>query len=67
MSNVGHTYNNLGYNFTYNDYPQMGALGKHFNYFEKDDIGYYEFQLHLLNYLLNLLLNKDKFRCINFN
>ena len=20
----------------------MGALGKHFNYFEKDDIGYYE-------------------------
>ena len=42
MSNVGHTYNNLGYNFNHNDYPKMGALGKHFNYFEKDDIGYYE-------------------------
>ena len=42
MSNVGHTYNNLGYNLTHNDYPKMGALGKHFNYFEKDDIGYYE-------------------------
>ena len=42
MSNVGHTYNNLGYNFSHYDYPKMGALGKHFNYFEKDDIGYYE-------------------------
>ena len=42
MSNVGHTYNSLGYNLTHNDYPKMGALGKHFHYFEKDDIGYYE-------------------------
>ena len=40
MSNVGHTYNNLGYNFSHNDYPKMGALGKHFNYFEKDEMLY---------------------------
>ena len=42
MPNIGHTYNNLGYSFNHKDYPKMGALGKHFNYFEKDDIGYYE-------------------------
>tara|TARA_X000000950_G_scaffold264499_1_gene337847 strand:+ start:3796 stop:5835 length:2040 start_codon:yes stop_codon:yes gene_type:complete len=42
MPNVGQSYNKLGYNFkTTTDYPKLGALAKHFNYFEVEDIGYY--------------------------
>ncbi len=42
MPNVGHTYNMLGYNLKHRlDFPEFGALGKHFHYFEIDDIGYY--------------------------
>ena len=42
FANVGHTYNKLGYNF--NDefkLPQFGARGKHFSYFEIEDIPYF--------------------------
>ena len=42
FANVGHTYNKLGYNF--NDQlklPQVGARGKHFSYFEIEDIPYF--------------------------
>ena len=40
--NVAHTYNRLGYNFKSKSiFPKLGARGKHFHYFEKDDIGYY--------------------------
>ena len=42
FANVGHTYNNLGYNF--NDefkLPQFGARGKHFSYYEIEDIPYF--------------------------
>ena len=42
MPNVGHSYNRLGYSFTNMiDYPKLGASGKHFHYFEIEDIGYY--------------------------
>ena len=42
MPNVGHSYNRLGYSFTNMiDYPKLGARGKHFHYFEVEDIGYY--------------------------
>ena len=42
FANVGHTYNKLGYNF--NDefkLPQFGARGKHFSYYEIEDIPYF--------------------------
>ena len=42
FANVGHTYNKLGY--TFNDEfksTQLGARAKHFNYFEIEDIPYY--------------------------
>ena len=42
FANVGHTYNKLSYNL--NDFynlPQVGAKAKHYHYYEKEDIGYY--------------------------
>ncbi len=42
FSNVGQAYNKLGYSF--NEMfrlPQIGARAKHFNYFEKEDIQYF--------------------------
>jgi len=40
--NVGHTYNKLGYNFKDQlKLPQVGARGKHFSYFEIEDIPYF--------------------------
>ncbi len=42
FSNVGQTYNKLGYSFNERfKLPQIGARGKHFNYFEKEDIEYF--------------------------
>ena len=42
FSNVGQTYNKLGYNFSERfKLPQIGVRGKHFNYFEKEDIEYF--------------------------
>ena len=43
MPNVGSSYNKLGYTFNNRiDYPKLGASGKHFQYYEVEDIGYYE-------------------------
>jgi hypothetical protein len=39
--NSGHTYNKLAYNFKDFKKPNVGARAKHYNYFEKEDIGYY--------------------------
>ena len=42
LPNVAHSYNKLGYSFKDKSaFTQLGARGKHFHYFEKDDIGYY--------------------------
>jgi len=42
MPNVGQSYNKLGYNFNNKfDYPKLGAGAKHLNYYEEEDIGYY--------------------------
>ena len=41
FANSGHTYNKLSYNFKSYDKPDIGARGKHFHYFEKEDIDYY--------------------------
>ena len=41
FANSGHTYNKLSYDFKSYDKPDIGARGKHFHYFEKEDIGYY--------------------------
>jgi len=43
MPNVGSSYNKLGYTFNNRiDYPKLGFRGKHFHYYEAEDIGYYE-------------------------
>ena len=41
FANSAHTYNKLAYNFRDFSKPDIGARGKHFHYFEKEDIGYY--------------------------
>ena len=41
FANSAHTYNKLAYNFRDFSKPAIGARGKHFHYFEKEDIGYY--------------------------
>ncbi len=42
FANVGQTYNKLGYNFNERfKLPQFGAKGKHFSYFEIEDIPYF--------------------------
>ncbi len=41
FANSAHTYNKLAYNFKDFSKPGIGARGKHFHYFEKEDIGYY--------------------------
>ncbi|WP_241739546.1 putative porin [Aestuariibaculum marinum] len=42
FSNLGQTYNSLTYNFQNTKLmPSFGALGKHFNYMEVEDIYYY--------------------------
>ena len=42
MPNVGGSYNKLGYSFNkIINYPKLGARGKHFHYFEIEDIAYY--------------------------
>ena len=41
--NMGEAFNKLGYNFHDQPFtPQMGARVKHFSYFEKEDVPYYE-------------------------
>jgi len=43
LSNIGQPYTTLGYNFERNTlYPGLGAKGKHFGYWELDDIYYYD-------------------------
>lgn len=43
LPNMGEGFNKLGYNFQDQPYtPQMGARAKHFGYFEKEDVPYYE-------------------------
>lgn len=42
FANIGQPYNSLGRTFSENTfYPQLGALAKHFNYMEVEDIDYY--------------------------
>jgi len=39
--NSAHTYNKLSYDFKDYSKPDIGARSKHYHYFEKEDIGYY--------------------------
>ncbi len=41
FANSAHTYNKLAYDFKDYSKPGVGFRGKHFHYFEKEDIGYY--------------------------
>ncbi len=42
FANVGQPYNKLGVDFERSDlYPKLGAKAKHYNYFEVEDIDYY--------------------------
>jgi hypothetical protein len=41
FANSGHTFNKLSYDLKDFSKPNVGARGKHFHYFEKEDIGYY--------------------------
>ena len=43
LPNMGEGFNKMGYNFHDEPLtPQMGARVKHFGYFEKEDVFYYE-------------------------
>lgn len=42
FANIGRPYNHLGRSFSKNSfYPHLGALARHFNYLEVEDINYY--------------------------
>lgn len=42
FANIGRPYNHLGRSFSENSfYPHLGALARHFNYMEVEDINYY--------------------------
>ena len=42
FSNIGQPYNRLGVNLNKSKwFPQLGALARHYNYFEAEDIAYY--------------------------
>ncbi len=42
FSNIGQPYNSLGVNFENTSlYPRLGAVGRHFGYFEEEDVFYY--------------------------
>ena len=41
FANSGHTFNKLSYDFKDYTKSDVGFRGKHFHYFEKEDIGYY--------------------------
>ena len=41
FANSAHTFNKLAYDFKDFSKPGIGARGKHFHYFEKENIGYY--------------------------
>ncbi|WP_299526404.1 putative porin [Winogradskyella sp.] len=43
FANIGQTYNSLTFDFSnHQANPRFGARARHFNYYEKEDIGYYE-------------------------
>jgi len=62
FSNLGQTYNNLGYDFYSNDLmPGFAAQSKHFNYMEIEDLFYYHVPTPLTELLYKLHLSKGIF------
>ncbi len=61
FSNIGQTYNKLGVDFERNDfYPNLGAKAKHYNYFEIEDIDYYNVATPMTDLLFKTTLEEGQ-------
>ncbi len=61
FSNIGQTYNKLGVDFERNDfYPNLGAKAKHYNYFEIQDIDYYNVATPMTDLLFKTTLEEGQ-------
>lgn len=61
LSNIGQTYNKLGVNAERATmYPQLGAMAKHFNYREVEDINYYNVATPMTDILFKTTLEEGQ-------
>ncbi len=61
FSNIGQTYNKLGADFERNDfYPHLGANAKHYNYFEIQDVDYYNVATPMTDLLFKTTLEEGQ-------
>lgn len=61
FSNIGQTYNSLGLDFDRtNMYPNLGAKAKHFNYWEVEDIQYYNVATPMTDILFKTTLEQGQ-------
>ncbi|PIB30510.1 hypothetical protein BFP77_04500 [Maribacter sp. 4U21] len=61
FSNIGQTYNKLGVDFERNGfYPNLGAKAKHYNYFEIQDIDYYNVATPMTDLLFKTTLEEGQ-------
>ncbi|WP_190809786.1 putative porin [Flagellimonas sp. S3867] len=72
FSNIGQPYNVLGRTFSNNTlYPQIGAVAKHSNYFEIEDINYYNVPTPMTELMFKTTLEQgqllDALLAFNFN
>nr|WP_298791686.1 putative porin [uncultured Allomuricauda sp.] len=72
FSNIGQPYNVLGRTFSKNtQYPQIGAVAKHYNYFEIEDINYYNVPTPMTELMFKTTLEQgqllDALLAFNFN
>ena len=62
FANAGHTFNKLSYSFIENsNLPKVGARAKHYHYFEKKDIGYYNVPTPFTEIYTSKIITKLKF------
>jgi hypothetical protein len=61
FGNIGQTYNTLGYNFDrVTLYPKIGARGKHYNYWDTQDINYYRVPTPMTDILFKTTLEQGQ-------
>ncbi len=61
FGNIGQTYNTLGHDFDRNTlYPVLGALAKHYNYWETQEINYYHVPTPMTDILFKTTLEQGQ-------
>ncbi|MFI2741926.1 putative porin [Zhouia sp. PK063] len=72
FSNIGQSYNRLGYDFDHlKMYPELGARSKHYSYLEAEDINYYNVPTPTTDVLFKTVMSQgqllDAFLTFNTN